>query len=103
MKARAWSSVVGSGLCLALACSASNGTSDGGGKGATSSTGSSTNTGATQPMLGGSLGTGASVSLGGDLNSDGGTGGVCNDLTVATKEVTPTVLLLVDNSSSMFE
>jgi len=54
-------------------------------------------------MLGGSLGTGASVSLGGDLNSDGGTGGGCNDLTVATKEVTPTVLLLVDNSSSMFE
>lgn len=27
----------------------------------------------------------------------------CNDLSVETKEVTPTVLLLVDNSSSMFE
>jgi len=54
-------------------------------------------------MLGGSLGNGAGVSLGGDLNSEGGTGGGCNDLTVETKEVTPTVLLLVDNSSSMFE
>ena len=103
MKARAWSSVVGSSLCLALACSASNGTGEPGGVGATSSTGSSTNTGATQPILGGSLGTGATVSIGGDLNSTGGMGGGCNDLTVATKEVTPTVLLLVDNSSSMFE
>jgi hypothetical protein len=103
MKARAWSSVVGSGLCLALACSASNGTGDGGGKGASSSTGSTNSTGATQPMLGGSLGMGASVTIGGDLNSTGGMGGGCNDLTVATKEVTPTVLLLVDNSSSMFE
>jgi hypothetical protein len=104
MKARAWSSVVGSGLCLALACSAGNdGPGNGGGKGASSNTGSSTNTGATQPMLGGSLGMGASISIGGDLASTGGTGGGCNDLTVATKEVTPTVLLLVDNSSSMFE
>jgi hypothetical protein len=103
MKARAWSSVVGSGLCLALACSAGNDGDPGGGKGASSSTGSSTNTGATQPILGGSLGTGASLSLGGNVNSEGGTGGGCNDLTVETKEVTPTVLLLVDNSSSMFE
>jgi len=104
MKARAWSSILGTGVCLLVACSASKtGTGvDNGGDGATSSTGSTTSTGA-QPILGGSLGTGAGFTVGGDLSSSGGTGGGCNDLTVETKEVTPTVLLLVDNSSSMFE
>jgi hypothetical protein len=102
MKARAWSSVVGSGLCLALACSAGNGTDKEPGKGA-SNTGASANTGATQSTTGGSLNIGSSLNLGGDVNSTGGTGGGCNDLSVETKEVTPTVLLLVDNSSSMFE
>jgi hypothetical protein len=53
--------------------------------------------------LGGSIGTGATLSVGGDLNSSGGMEMGCNDLSVETKEVTPTVLLLVDNSSSMFE
>jgi len=51
------------------------------------------------------VGSGATLSLGGgDIGS--GTGGMpvgCNDLSVETKAVTPTVLLLVDNSSSMFE
>ena len=103
MKARAWSSVVGSGLCLALACSAGNGADNGVGKGASSSTGSSSNTGATQATMGGDLNIGSSLSIGGDVNSTGGKGGGCNDLSVETKEVTPTVLLLVDNSSSMFE
>jgi hypothetical protein len=47
---------------------------------------------------------GAGFTVGGDVNSsNGGTGGGCNDLSIVTKEVTPTVLLLVDNSSSMFE
>lgn len=87
-----------------VACSAgTRGTgveSDGG----SSSTGSTTSTGA-QPVLGGTLGIGAGVSIGGDLNTTGatGAGGGCNDLSIVTKEVTPTVLLLVDNSSSMFE
>jgi len=54
-------------------------------------------------MLGGSLGLGGSIGIGGDLNATSGMGGGCNDLSIVTKEVTPTVLLLVDNSSSMFE
>src|SRR6188768_1094341 len=77
MKARAWSSVVGSGLCLALACSAGNGADNGVGKGASSSTGSSSNTGATQSTTGGDLNIGSTVSIGGDVNSTGGTGGGC--------------------------
>jgi hypothetical protein len=103
MKARAWSSILGS-VCVAFwGCSAGNGTGGDGPSGATSSTGATNSTGATQPILGGNLGTGSTLNVGGDLNSTAGTGGGCNDLTVATKEVTPTVLLLVDNSSSMFE
>ncbi len=103
MKARAWSSILGSGVCLAfVACSAGNtGKPDADNNGATGS--GASHSGGTQPILGGSLGTGAAVSIGGGINDGGGTGGGCNDLTVATKEVTPTVLLLVDNSSSMWE
>lgn len=102
MKARAWSSILGS-VCVAFwGCSAGNGTGGDGPSGATSS-GATNSTGATQPILGGNLGAGSTLNVGGDLNSTAGTGGGCNDLTVATKEVTPTVLLLVDNSSSMFE
>jgi hypothetical protein len=39
------------------------------------------------------------------MTGGGGTGGVaiCNELTIVPKPVVPTVLLLVDNSSSMFE
>jgi hypothetical protein len=104
MKARAWSSILGTGVCVVfVACSAgTNGTGIDGNHGASSSNGSTSSTGA-QPNLGGSLGTGAGFTIGGEVSSSGGTGGGCNDLTVATKEVTPTVLLLVDNSSSMFE
>lgn len=54
------------------------------------------------PPLGGSLGLGGSVGM--DTTSgNAGMAGGCNDLTVETKPVVPTVLLLVDNSSSMFE
>jgi hypothetical protein len=103
MKARAWSSILGTGVCMVFAaCSAGKGGTGMDGDGATSSTGSTSSTGA-QPILGGSLGTGAGFTIGGEVSSNSGTGGGCNDLTVATKEVTPTVLLLVDNSSSMFE
>lgn len=103
MKARAWSSILGS-LCVAFwGCSAgSSGPSGDGPTGATG-TGATNSTGATQPNLGGSLGQGSTLNVGGDLNAMGGIGGGCNDLTIETKEVTPTVLLLVDNSSSMFE
>lgn len=107
MKVFAWSALVGGTLaCVMPACSASS--SGGGGegnKGASSSTGATTGVGGSQPNLGGSIGAGSTVSLGG-LDGGGATGGApmgCNDLSIETKEVTPTVLLLVDNSSSMFE
>jgi len=93
-KARAWSSVLGSGVCLSFAaCSASGNRGTGVHGGGASNTGSSS-AGGTQPTL---RGTGASLSVGG-ADEVG-----CNDLTVEAKEVTPTILLLVDNSSSMFE
>jgi von Willebrand factor type A domain len=106
MKAIAWPSVVvGALFCVAPACSASSAGKNGGGDGATGS-GATSSAGGTQPNLGGSIGTGGTVSIGG-LDSGGlGSGGNpmgCNDLSIETKEVTPTVLLLVDNSSSMFE
>ena len=103
MKARAWSSILGGGLCAAfVGCSAGTAGTGVDGAGASSSTGA-TGSGGTQPHLGGSIGTGATLSVGGDINAMGGMEMGCNDLSVETKEVTPTVLLLVDNSSSMFE
>src|SRR5687767_8437902 len=55
--------------------------------------------------LGGSAGTAAAGQGGmiiqGGAAGGGGTGNVCQELTVETKPVTPTVLILVDNSSSM--
>lgn len=97
---RAWSTVLGSTLCLIFSgCSAG-----GGDKGDTGSGSGSSSSGSSggQPNLGGTLGSGSSLALGGDM-SGGGMEMGCNDLSVETKEVTPTVLLLVDNSSSMFE
>lgn len=98
--ARAWSTVLGCTLGLGfVACSAG-----GGGKSdVDTSSGSSTATAGSQPNLGGNLGTGGALALGGTTTSDGGMEMGCNDLSVETKEVTPTVLLLVDNSSSMFD
>jgi von Willebrand factor type A domain len=103
MKARAWSSILGS-VCVAFwGCSAGGGGPSGDGPSGATGSGATNSTGATQPMLGGSLGMGSTLNVGGDLNAMAGTGGGCNDLSIVTKEVTPTVLLLVDNSSSMFE
>jgi hypothetical protein len=103
MKARAWSSVVGSGLCLALACSAGNGTDKEPGKGA-SNTGASANTGATQSTTGGSLNIGSSLNLGGAMNGTAanGTGGVCQTGGADFVPKVPTVILLVDRSGTMF-
>jgi von Willebrand factor type A domain len=104
MKARAWSSILGGGLCAAfVGCSAGTAGTGVDGAGASSSTGATGSSGGTQPHLTGGVGVGATISIGGDVNSNGGMEMGCNDLTVETKEVTPTVLLLVDNSSSMFE
>ncbi|MES1183888.1 MAG: vWA domain-containing protein, partial [Myxococcales bacterium] len=103
MKARAWSSILGTGVCLLVACSASKtGTGVNGGDGATSSTGSTTSTGA-QPILGGSLGTGAGFTVGGDLNSTGGMGGGCQTGGAEFVPKVPTVMLVVDRSGTMFK
>ncbi len=103
MKARAWSSILGGGLCAAfVGCSAGTSGTGVDGAGASSSTGA-TSSGGSQLNLSAGVGTGATLSVGGDLNANGGMEMGCNDLSVETKEVTPTVLLLVDNSSSMFE
>lgn len=96
---RAWSTVLGSTLCLVFSgCSAGGGEKDNPGNGSGSSTSGSSGG---QPNLGGTLGSGSSLALGGAM-SGGGMEMGCNDLSIETKEVTPTVLLLVDNSSSMF-
>ncbi len=103
MKTLAWM-VMGSLVCGAfMGCSASGDGNGGnvGGKSGTSN--NNNNNSAGTPSLGGKINTGGMPSLGG--LSSGATGGDemgCNDLMVETKEVTPTVLLLVDNSSSMF-
>lgn len=66
--------------------------------------GGSGGSGGTIPQGGAGTGAGGSggVIIQGGMNN-GGTGNVCDSLTVETKPVTPTVLILVDNSSSMFE
>lgn len=107
MKARAWSSILGSSVCLLClpfaACSAGTNGTGVEGKGASSSTGSTTSTGA-QPTLGGSLGMGAGVSIGGDVNGTGanGAGGGCQTGGADFVPKVPTVILLVDRSGTMF-
>src|SRR5262245_57404427 len=76
------------------------GVSDNGGD----SGGGVSGTGGTIPQGGagtGAGGTGGAIPQGGANN--GGTGNVCDSLDVSSKPVTPTVMILVDNSSSMFE
>jgi hypothetical protein len=86
---------------MVVGCSA--GGNGGTGIDGSGATGSGANgSGGTQPSLGGMLNTGSTLSVGGDMNTAGNEMG-CNDLSIETKEVTPTVLLLVDNSSSMFD
>jgi hypothetical protein len=105
MKARAWSSILGTGVCMVFAaCSAgTNGTGVDGNHGASSSNGSTSSTGA-QPMLGGFLGNGAGVALGGNVNggTGTGTGGACQTGGADFVPKVPTVILLVDRSGTMF-
>jgi hypothetical protein len=56
-------------------------------------------------MVPGGGSTSAPVDLSNTGGATGGTGGaaICNELTIVPTPVVPTVLLLVDNSSSMFE
>jgi hypothetical protein len=104
------------GLALLGACSAS-----GGGKnlGLTADGGSSA-TGGSGIGVGGSSGGSAATGTGGGASAEGGTGGTitlnggssgsggsagaeCDPLTAVSKQLVPTVLILVDNSSSMFD
>jgi hypothetical protein len=77
---------------------------------------SSTDTGGTSASFGGSTGTGTggrivfanagycgAVVLLPPVTNNGGAADVCNQLSVVAEPAVPTVLLLVDNSSSMFE
>ncbi len=75
------------------------------GNGADDNGGGDSGSGGTIPQGGagtGAGGVGGAIPQGG-ANNNGGTGNICDHLMVETKPVTPTVLILVDNSSSMFE
>jgi hypothetical protein len=105
MKARAWSSVVGGALCLALFGGCSAGSDKGGevkpptGTGANGSGGSVGN-------IGGLDGIGNNTSLGGDLNNAGGSGGApmgCQNGMANFVPKVPTVMLVVDRSGTMFK
>jgi hypothetical protein len=97
---------------LVGACSASGeGPSGAGGSGG-SGVGNNAGTGAVVPVGGSSTGTGGNggtagtpvVSVGGAQNiNEGGAPPICDSLTVNTEPLMPTVEILVDNSSSMFE
>jgi hypothetical protein len=97
MKARVLSCILGGLCCTFIACGDPGTVKRGKVNNGTGADGAGA-----QPNLGGNLGSGASLNLGAETGSGGMEMG-CNDITVETKEVTPTVLLLVDNSSSMFE
>ena len=103
MKARAWSSILGSGLCLALlGCSATKGGTGVDGTGATGS-GSSTGAGGTQPDLGGTL-TAGTTNLGNvGVSGSDGAGGGCQTGGAEFVPKVPTVMLVVDRSGTMFK
>ena len=88
-----------------IACSPSRGGGGGvGDNGGDDGGGGDSGSGGTIPQGGagtGAGGIGGAIPQGGANN--GGTGNVCDSLDVSSKPVTPTVMILVDNSSSMFE
>jgi hypothetical protein len=101
MKARAWSSIVGGVLSLALVgCSAGAGNNDG----TVKPPPGGGNTGG-QPSLGGLPGTGAMPSFGnvGNGAEGGGPGMGCQTGGAEFVPKVPTVMLLVDRSGTMFK
>jgi hypothetical protein len=101
MKTLAWTVIGGVAYAAFVGCSAGG---DGSGGEGGNSNGTGAKNGTAGITLGGNTSTSGGPSLGGDVNNNtAGSEMGCNDLTVETKEVTPTVVLLVDNSSSMFE
>lgn len=96
-------------LGVVAACSAGGAPSGSGGTGGSGS-GNNAGTGAVLPTGGttssGSGGTGGTtlVPIAGSQNvNEGGAPPICDSLTVSTEPLMPTVEILVDNSSSMFE
>jgi len=101
------------GFGAALGCSASDGSnrpglteSDGGSSAQGGASGNAGNSGASGSNTGARGGTGM-IELGGSSGTTSGAAGssapVCNALTAHSTLIVPTVLLLVDNSSSMFQ
>lgn len=92
-------------VAAVVACSA--GASGPGGGVGDDGGGGTSGTGTGGVPLGGTAGTIITGGTGGTIPSggtnNGGTGNVCDSLDVSSKPVTPTVMILVDNSSSMFE
>src|SRR6188508_3222134 len=103
MMARAWSSVLGSGLCvLLLGCSATSG-GTGVGSGSSNGTGAD-GAGGSQPILGGTTGTGSTLNISGDGTGAGpGDPDACQSGGVEFVPKVPTVLLMVDRSGTMFK
>lgn len=100
--ARAWSSVLGSTLCLAfLGCSAASGGNGVDGSGSNSGSGAN-GSGGSQPILGGNVGTGSSLNLSGDGMGPGGPD-ACQTGGAEFIPKVPTVLLMVDRSGTMFK
>jgi hypothetical protein len=95
-------------LGLVAACSGV-GTAPSGGGAAGSGAGSNAGAGAVVNTVGGSTGSGGSggtplVPVGGTQNmNEGGAPPICNELMITTTPLVPSVAILVDNSSSMFE
>src|SRR5262245_19025137 len=82
---------------VAIACAIGVGCGAGGGGNKVNGDGGSSGTAA------GGMNAGGTGNVGGFNLTDSGSGDSCNSLTVDFKPVTPTVLLLVDRSSSMFD
>ncbi|HXK19980.1 MAG TPA: vWA domain-containing protein [Polyangiaceae bacterium] len=107
MKTRAWSSLLGSGLCVALlGCSA--GTSGTGASGVNGNSGSGATGSGAQPNFGTGVGTGATPDIGQTVsmeNTDtgGGPGTGCQTGGAVFVPKVPTVMLMVDRSGTMFK
>jgi hypothetical protein len=91
------------GVASLVACSAGGGRTGGVGDDEVGGR-SGTGTGGALPLGGtsGSNNGGTGAIIQGGSNNNGGTGNVCDELTVSSRPVTPTVMMLVDNSSSMY-
>ncbi len=89
--------------CSAGSKTDNSGLTGDGGSSATGGTGISLSGGSSGTSAGGAGGTGGGISVSGSSGSGGSGGDTCDPLTAMSTRLVPTVLILVDNSSSMFE